>query len=1832
MRILSTKKLNLFFVAALVVLFGVFLSLNTAVFAQAPETINYQGKLLDNTSAPVSDGSYSITFNLYNTASGGSTLWTETGAISVQSGLFSVQLGATTSLSTVDFNQQLYLGINVESDGEMTPRKPLSSVPSAFEAQNSQTFDNLATTSFLRSDQADTATGLISFTNGFLSVSSSTITDLTTTFATTSNFIINNELFTDLTGSGLENTTSGVLTANISESNLNITGSPTDGYILQASSTAVGGFVWQATSSLGFSGQSLTVGSDNQIPFSNSAGNDFDYSSNFTFNGSLFTLGGTGLSLSGTTANIALGSNWLSGDGADEGMFVDGSGNVGIGTSSPASKLDVWGDISTKGSLLASVAPSGNTYFLAGATSSSVTSGALGNIAIGGNSLTYLTLADDNIALGRNALRGSTTASMGGNHNIALGLSALTANYSGERNIGLGAYTLSQNTTGSDNIGIGDRALQSNKTGSNNIGFGASVLSLGSSGDHNIAMGYWAMRNNSGGSHNVALGQEALNSNGAGTYNTALGYQALRNNSGIGTVALGYRTADNLSSGDRGIFIGYDIDAPSTTADDQLNIGNLIFGTSVDGTGTTLSSGNIGIGTSSPIRKFTVDGGALITGALYDSSNNAGSNGYILQTTGAGTQWVATSSLGLSSPFGADINVTELASEDFGDFTCNGTTCSFDTNTVADNEIDYTQVTLSDFTDDVGYLSDITGELFYDLSDTPASYSANRILYQGGGGVTDNTDFVFDGSSLGVGTSSPASKLDVWGNLRVGTSSTPTLLVDSSTGNIGIGTAAPNATISTLGSLSTLTPIFFNRGALGTGLYASLDSNEYGWSATDKDFFIETEAGRPILFRTNSAEQMRLDSAGDLGIGEADPITRLHITDSVLPDVRLNNSDTSINLGDRLGKLEFYNNDSTATAGVSAYLDAYAEENFTGSGQAAALRFFTSDVAGDIGGVERLRITGAGSVGIGSSTPSSKLSVTGDIYGDGALRATGAIQFDALTNGLLLTDGTGVVTASSSIGGSLITADSLNFTELADALTLDASTDISVTGTNALSITNTGTGNSFLVNDAGSDSTPFVIDNAGNVGIGVTSPLVTLHVANANPRFRLDDINGDIFDMRSQNGVFEITNYTSGTHIPLAIDAQTPTDTMRLTTTGVGIGTSSPSSKLDVWGNFQVGTSSTPTLFADSASDRVRIATDQEGGKLSVGGTIASYGGSITNYESEAVQTEYIRMFQWDGDSYIDTPSANRIIFQPGSASNMLMLGAAGQDSVWNENGLAVTFRFEGDTDPYLLFVDGGTDRIGIGDNTPEAMLSVRTNGSDDIMHLQNNSGSTILSVLNNGNMGVGTTTPTALISTDYNDGTPLSTDLTLMRADSYQSFNGAYDLYGMYSKPVTHDGGIFTAAANNYAFYGAPSGGMTDWGIYLTGEDKNYFSGNVGIGTSSPASKLDVWGSFQVVGSTTAGFASISVDESSGRVAIGTTTPYSLLTLETSAGNVGLTFSHQNANAANIFFNTPAETDYARIQTVYNADSSYARFLFDGGSSEVMRIRDDFTVGIGTNNPQTALHIASTTANGMNLLRLQDSNSTCNFNADSGTPSCGSDRTLKKDIAHIENELATILALEPSFWRWKTEDNNAALHSGFIAQEVAGVLPELVTESTWIDGSKKKFLNIGGMMPYVVGAIKELWAIVSDNTDRIATLEQENTALLNRIKNLEQGNQSTSSGSSPGGGTDTTDDTISPTADDTDDTTDTTASSSDATNATGTSTPKTSTSSTTDTTNSTTTPEETVVIDTPMEEEPAPENTSPEGSLEEPAPEVTEEEVIAEDTTETEESAQATETEEVQE
>jgi len=115
------------------------------------KSINYQGKLMDSAGNSVSDGIYNIKFTLYDAGTGGTQLWsasTTNGlpggtpaltAVQVTNGLFSIllgdqDLGHVTIPEEIFNNDNVYLGVTIESDTEMLPRKRLSAVPYAFNA------------------------------------------------------------------------------------------------------------------------------------------------------------------------------------------------------------------------------------------------------------------------------------------------------------------------------------------------------------------------------------------------------------------------------------------------------------------------------------------------------------------------------------------------------------------------------------------------------------------------------------------------------------------------------------------------------------------------------------------------------------------------------------------------------------------------------------------------------------------------------------------------------------------------------------------------------------------------------------------------------------------------------------------------------------------------------------------------------------------------------------------------------------------------------------------------------------------------------------------------------------------------------------------------------------------------------------------------------------------------------------------------------------------------------------------------------------------------------------------------------------------------------------------------------------------------------------------------------------------------------------------------------------------------------------------------------------------------------------------------------------------
>ena len=179
--------------------------------------------------------------------------------------------------------------------------------------------------------------------------------------------------------------------------------------------------------------------------------------------------------------------------------------------------------------------------------------------------------------------------------------------YSTDHNmfLGSGAGAAIQ-ATGQYNIALGENALNDVTTGDKNIAIGYGALAANTS-DENVAVGPNALTSNIGGADNTAIGSDVLEDNTTGTSNTGVGSNALDSNTeGTDNTALGVGAGRNITTGDQNIIIGSGLNAPSATANGQISIGNLIFGTNATGTGTTVSTGAVGIGTAAPFSTFTL--------------------------------------------------------------------------------------------------------------------------------------------------------------------------------------------------------------------------------------------------------------------------------------------------------------------------------------------------------------------------------------------------------------------------------------------------------------------------------------------------------------------------------------------------------------------------------------------------------------------------------------------------------------------------------------------------------------------------------------------------------------------------------------------------------------------------------------------------------------------------------------------------------------------------------------------------------------------------------------------------------------------------------------------------------------------------------------------------------------------------------------------------------------------------------------------------------------------------------------------------------------------------
>ena len=125
----------------------------------------------------------------------------------------------------------------------------------------------------------------------------------------------------------------------------------------------------------------------------------------------------------------------------------------------------------------------------------------------------------------------------------------------------------------------------------------------------------------------------------------------------------------------------------------------------------------------------------------------------------------------------------------------------------------------------------------------------------------DSPTFVVDNSNsrVGLGTASPSVPVDIVGDVKMSanlTVDTSTLVVDSSNNRVGIGSTSPSSKLDVAGTLACDNTFSISDGTTSGFLQCSGGNLQFGGSTN-----------HPLIFYSNNAERMRIDSAGSVSIG-----------------------------------------------------------------------------------------------------------------------------------------------------------------------------------------------------------------------------------------------------------------------------------------------------------------------------------------------------------------------------------------------------------------------------------------------------------------------------------------------------------------------------------------------------------------------------------------------------------------------------------------------------------------------------------------------------------------------------------------------------------------------------------------------------------------------------------------------------------------------------------------------------------------------------------------------------------------------------------------------------
>jgi hypothetical protein len=491
-----------------------------------------------------------------------------------------------------------------------------------------------------------------------------------------------------------------------------------------------------------------------------------------------------------------------------------------------------------------------------------------------------------------------------------------------------------------------------------------------------------------------------------------------------------------------------------------------------------------------------------------------------------------------------------------------------------------------------------------------------------------------------------------------------TKMIIKAGGNVGIGTTSPSSKLHVFGgALSADTDLATFHYTNGNQSYLKIrqvnhtpaNANWNGWSTriqqvtdvTDQSYIEFNPVGGTYAtaFGRGGNEYMRINDGGNVGIGTTSPSTLLHIVDSDVNSttelLRLEKSNTNGDINDAsIGYIGMYLQDANTGGGEVARISyGHAGDDIQGSGigQTAEgkgkLGFWTSDTgSADAVPVERMTINHKGNVGIGTDSPEEKLHLASDdanplflkMVGNTSNRAGIILSEHATDNNVIMEyDGTGsgaenYFSIYSSVSGWASKGSGLNFVPSNGNVGIGTTSPgykLDVNGT-----VNTGA----LTATTGAFSDDLEVTGTLSTKSDVSLGVMSGHETEGTLKFSRADGTDRVHNIKVYNSSTQASNYMKfQIHAGGASAGALTDNVLYLRGDGnVGIGTSSPSYKLDVNGTLHAG---------DSYFDNVYIGGSTSRGLKAVTGnygTVQTTGTGASSWQGYSIDGNYVLMAQ----------------------------------------------------------------------------------------------------------------------------------------------------------------------------------------------------------------------------------------------------------------------------------------------------------------------------------------------------------------------------------------------------------------------------------------------------------------------------------------------------------------------------------------------------------------------------------------------------------------------------